>query len=145
MFYWAIRKWRKGSNYEAMQLAAYYKLDNLVAILDVNRLGQRGETMYGFDTESYRKKAEAFGWETITIDGHNIEEIVSAFEWVTGKNSKFQISNDKQISNETQKPKIIIAKTLKGKGVSFIENKDGWHGKALNTEELKKAVEELGR
>ncbi len=124
----------EGSNWEAMQFAAYYKLDNLVAILDVNRLGQRGETMYGWDTENYRKKCEAFGWETIVIDGHNIDEITKAFEWATLENPKSQIPN----------PKIIIAKTIKGKGVSFIEDKDGWHGKPLSREELKSALEELG-
>jgi transketolase len=126
----------EGSVWEAMACAAHYKLNNLVAILDVNRLGQRGETMLGHHTEVYQKRAEAFGWETITIDGHDMEEIINAFIWACGesKDGKFQ----------NPKPKIIIAKTLKGKGVSFIEDKDGWHGKALSRDELGKALVELG-
>ncbi len=126
----------EGSVWEAMASASHYHLNNLVAILDVNRLGQRGETMFGHHTEVYEAKAKAFGWETIVIDGHNIGDIQKAFEWATSENFKFQISNFK--------PKIIIAKTLKGKGVSFIEDKDGWHGKALSREELDRAVVELG-
>ena len=120
----------EGSIWEGMASAAHYKLDNLVAILDVNRLGQRGETMYGHHTEIYQKKAEAFGWETVVIDGHNMAEINKAFREIT--NSKLQI------------PKMIIAKTLKGKGVSFLEDKDGWHGKALTADDLSRAVKELG-
>ena len=118
----------EGSIWEAMASAAYYKLDNLVAILDVNRLGQRGGTMYGHHTEIYEAKAKAFGWETVVIDGHNFDEINSAYE-------KALI---------TSKPFMIIAKTLKGKGISFIEDKDGWHGKALPAEDLEKALVELG-
>ncbi len=119
----------EGSVYEAMEIAAFYKLDNLVAILDVNRLGQRGETMYGHNVDLYKKKAKAFGWETVVIDGHNFEEIGNALE---------------KARSVKGKPVIIIAKTLKGKGISFIEDKDGWHGKALKPEELEKALEELG-
>lgn len=138
----------EGSVWEAMASAAYYKLDNLVAVLDVNRLGQRGETMYGHHTEIYEQKAKAFGWDTTVIDGHNLAEIQKAFEWAKAANPKSQIPNPKQIPNHQNsnnaKPKIIIAKTLKGKGVSFIENKDGWHGKPLSPEELQKALQELG-
>ena len=119
----------EGSVWEAMELAAHYKLNNLVAILDVNRLGQRGETMLGHHTDVYQKRAESFGWQTAVIDGHNLEEIGKAY---------------KQISLSANKPLIIIAKTLKGKGVSFIEDKDGWHGKPLSREELEKALAELG-
>jgi transketolase len=140
----------EGSVWEAMACAAHYKLNNLVAILDVNRLGQRGETMLGHHTEVYQKRAEAFGWETITIDGHDMEEIINAFIWACGesKDGKFQISNDEFLNKsqiQNSKPKIIIAKTLKGKGVSFMEDKDGWHGRALTKEELKQALEELGQ
>lgn len=119
----------EGSNWEAFACAAHYNLDNLIAVLDVNRLGQRGETMSGHHLNVYKKKAEAFGWNAIVIDGHNIKKIKDAF--VRAQKTKKQ-------------PTIIIAKTLKGKGISFIENKDHWHGKALNKEELEKALKELG-
>ncbi len=119
----------EGSQWEAIQIAAHYKLDNLIGILDVNRLGQRGETMYGHDLGAYEKRISAFGWETILIDGHSYHEIQTAFE---------KALNIKEI------PIMIIARTLKGKGVSFLEDKNGWHGKAVKKEDLKKALEELG-
>ena len=120
----------EGQVWEAMQLAAYYQLNNLIAIVDVNRLGQRGETMYGHDTENYKKKAEAFGWETRVIDGHDMNAIIDVYPSIT--------------KTQNGKPKMIIAKTIKGKGVSFLEDKEGWHGKALSVEEYKKAISELG-
>jgi transketolase len=119
----------EGSQWEAIQVAAYYKLDNLVGILDVNRLGQRGETMYGHDLNTYERRISSFGWETILIDGHSFIEILNAYEkalFVSGK------------------PVMVIAKTFKGKGVSFLEDRDGWHGKALKKEELTIALKELG-
>ncbi len=119
----------EGSQYEAMELAAYYKLSNLVGIMDVNRLGQRGETMYGHDLDLYRDRVSAFGWGAIVIDGHNIPQILAAFE---------------KIKDITDRPVMIIAKTLKGKGVSFIEDKNGWHGKPLKKDELSRALVELG-
>jgi transketolase len=119
----------EGSAWEAMACAAFNKLNNLVAVLDVNRLGQRGETMYGHHMEVYEAKAKAFGWETMVIDGHDLDQITTAF----GKAIK-----------ASDKPFIIIAKTLKGKGISIMENKDGWHGKALSREELDSALKELG-
>lgn len=119
----------EGSVWEALASASFYKLNNLVAIVDVNRLGQRGETMYGHHTEVYEERLKAFGWDTQVIDGHNFEEIESAF---------------KHAEQSHDKPFAIIAKTLKGKGVSFIEDKDNWHGKALNAEELELALKELG-
>lgn len=119
----------EGSVWEAMAAASYYKLNNLIGILDCNRLGQRGETMLGHNVEVYQKRAESFGWEAIVIDGHNLNEIEGAFL---------------KAGQTKDKPIMIIARTLKGKGVSFIEDKDGWHGKALNQEELTKALEELG-
>lgn len=119
----------EGSVWEAMASASFYNLNSLVAILDVNRLGQRGETMYGHHLDIYEAKAKAFGWETIIIDGHNIDEIQKAFTKAT---------------STKEKPFMIIARTLKGKGVSFVEDKDGWHGKALSKDELVKALEELG-
>lgn len=120
----------EGSVWEAIQIASEYKLDNLVGIIDVNRLGQRGETMLGHDVETYKRRVEAFGWDVQVIDGHNFGEILSAFGLVLGKSGK---------------PYMIVAKTLKGKGVSFLEDKDGWHGKALPQEEFEKATWELGK
>ena len=118
----------EGSNWEAMGFASYYKLKNLIGIIDVNRLGQRGETMFGWDTNAYEEKAKAFGWETILIDGHDFGEISKAY-------SK---------ADYVKKPLMIIAKTIKGKGVSFLENQEGRHGKALKEDELKKALLEIG-
>lgn len=119
----------EGSVWEALELAAWYKLNNLIGIVDVNRLGQRGETMYGHDLSVYKNRISAFGWETIVIDGHHLPQVRTAFE---------------QATRSIDKPVMIIARTLKGKGVSFIEDKNGWHGKALKKDELKRALEELG-
>ena len=120
----------EGSQWETMQLAAHYKLDNLVGILDVNRLGQRGETLYGWDLMAYENRIKAFGWETIIVnDGHSFPEVLAAYD---------------QVMTVTDKPVMIIAHTIKGKGVSFIENLNGWHGKTLNQEELARALPELG-
>jgi transketolase len=119
----------EGSQWEAMEIAAYYKLDNLLGILDVNRLGQRGQTMYGWDLDAYEKRISSFGWKTILLDGHSIPEILAAYE---------------EALHRTGQPVMLIAKTIKGKGVSFIENKDGWHGKPLNREECDRALKELG-
>ncbi len=119
----------EGSQWEAMELAAYYKLNNLIGIIDVNRLGQRGETMYGSDTMAYSSRIAAFGWETIVIDGHSIDEIVSAY--------------DKAVQAR-DKPVMIIAGTIKGKGVRLVEDQNGWHGKPLNKEQLDHALRELG-
>jgi transketolase len=118
----------EGSVWEAFHLASYYKLDNLTAIIDVNRLGQRGETELGWNIDAYAARARAFGWHAIEVDGHNYEEIEKAYEEAT---------------RVTDQPSVIIAKTLKGKGVSFLENKDGWHGKALNQEQEQQAIDEL--
>ncbi len=119
----------EGSQWEAIQVAAYYKLNNLIGIIDVNRLGQRGETMYGHDLRAYEQRVSAFGWETILIDGHSFPEILSAYEKAVQVNDK---------------PVMIIAKTVKGKGISFIEDKNGWHGKPPKKEDLDKALHELG-
>ncbi|QQG44266.1 MAG: transketolase [Candidatus Roizmanbacteria bacterium] len=124
----------EGQVWEAMEIASHYKLNNLVAILDVNRLGQRGETMLGWDLKTYEKRAQAFGWETIVIkDGHDIEEIKNAYHHV----------DERPTTNA--KPTMIIAKTIKGKGVSFLENKDNWHGKPVPKDRLEEALKELSK
>jgi transketolase len=118
----------EGSQWEAFEHASHYELDNLIAILDINRLGQRGETMVGWDLDVYRDRAHAFGWETIEIDGHDVEAIDRAFtEGAGGTNGK---------------PTVVIARTIKGKGVKAVENQLGWHGKALD--DADEAIEELG-
>ncbi len=119
----------EGSQWESMEIASYYKLDNLVGIMDVNRLGQRGETMYGHDLSVYRERVSSFGWEPIVIDGHHFPQILTAY---------------KQALQIKDKPAMVIARTIKGKGVSFIEDKNGWHGKPLKKDELTRALEELG-
>ncbi len=118
----------EGSIWEAFDHASHYKLDNMVAILDCNRLGQRGETELGWDTAAYEARAKAFGWNAIVIDGHNYDEINSAFA---------------QASKPNGAPTVIIAKTIKGKGFSEVENKNGWHGKAFSKEQEERAIQEI--
>jgi transketolase len=115
----------EGSMWEAAEHAAFYELDNLTAIIDVNRLGQRGETMHGWDLSSYSERLRAFGWHTIEIDGHDVEQIDAAY---------------REAESTTGKPTAVVAKTIKGKGYSKVENQNGWHGKAIAEE----AIEELG-
>ncbi len=117
----------EGSMWEAFEHAAFAGLDNLTAIIDVNRLGQRGETMHGWDLDSYANRAKAFGWHAIEIDGHDLAAIDQAYEEATGT---------------TGQPTVIVAKTIKGKGVPEVEDKPGWHGKALDDPDH--AIEELG-
>ena len=119
----------EGSQWEALQLASYYELDNLVGVLDVNRLGQRGETMYGHDLDAYERRIAAFGWNTITIDGHSFPEIMDAYE---------------HAAETTGSPTMIIARTVKGKGVPSVEDSNGYHGKALGQEALEEAQEQFG-
>jgi transketolase len=117
----------EGSMWEAFEHAAHYELDNLTAIIDVNRLGQRGETMIGWNTGVYVERARAFGWNAIEVDGHEVEEIDRAYTQ----------------SRETKgRPTVIVARTIKGKGVKAVEDKDGWHGKPLDDPDA--AIEELG-
>jgi len=122
----------EGSNWEAAQIAGFYKLNNLIAIADINRLGQRGQTMEAWDLDNHKAKFEAFGWEIFEVDGHDLEQIDHAFNEINSK------------EHNNIKPKIILAKTKKGAGISFLEDKEGWHGKALKTDELAKALDELG-
>lgn len=118
----------EGSVWEAAAFAAFRKLNNLIAIIDVNRLGQSQETMYEYHTEIYQRRFDAFGWSTIVVNGHDYAEINAAYE---------------KTINHQDGPVAIIAKTVKGKGVSFLEDKNGWHGKALSKEDLTKALAEV--
>ena len=120
---------QEGIVWEAAMAAAHYKLDNLVAILDWNGLQIDGKNEDVMTVSPVDEKFRSFGWNVLYIDGHNMDEIVEAF-------NKARISDGR--------PTVIIAKTVKGKGVSFMENNAGWHGKAPNAEEVETAVKELG-
>ncbi len=117
----------EGSVWEAASLAGYHQLNNLVGIVDVNRLGQSQATALGHDLAAYRKRFEAFGWRTEEIDGHDLDEIIEVLA---------------AVGLGTQ-PLVILAKTLKGAGVSFLQDKEGWHGRALSKEEAARALAEL--
>ncbi|MBI1930045.1 transketolase [Candidatus Poribacteria bacterium] len=120
----------EGGVWEAAALASHYKLNNLIGIVDVNSLGQSQRTMYGTDIDSYCRRFEAFGWNTIGIDGHNFNDILSALDKAKATGGR---------------PTMIVARTLKGKGVSSLEDKDGWHGKPIpKGEQLDAALKELG-
>jgi transketolase len=117
----------EGSMWEAFQHAGWEGLDNLVAIIDVNRLGQTRETMLGWDVDGYVRRIEAFGWHTIAIDGHDVEQIEQAYT---------------EAENTQGKPTAIVARTKKGKGVKAVEDLPGKHGKPLDDPE--EAIQELG-
>ncbi len=117
----------EGSMWEAFQHAGWEGLDNIVAIIDVNRLGQTRETMLGWNLDGYAERIRAFGWHTIEIDGHDVEQIDAAYT---------------EAENTKGKPTAIIARTLKGKGVKAVEDLPGKHGKPLDDPEA--AIEELG-
>ena len=117
----------EGSMWEGAEAAAYWELDNLCAIVDVNRLGQSGPTREGWDLDAYVRRFEAFGWHTIEIDGHDIAAVDAAYE---------------QATSTTGKPTAIVARTVKGKGVAAVEDQEGAHGKAVP--DWEEAVEELG-
>jgi transketolase len=117
----------EGSIWEAFEHAWHYELDNLTAIFDVNRLGQRGPTMDEWQLDHYRARAEAFGWHAIEVDGHDVEAIDAAYAEAT---------------STTGRPTVVLARTIKGKGVKAVENKGGWHGKPLDDPDA--AIEELG-
>jgi transketolase len=119
----------EGSMWEAFEHAGFYELDNLVAILDVNRLGQTGETMHGWDLDFYVRRAEVAGWKAIAIDGHDVEEIDRAYA---------------DAVETTGRPTAIVARTVKGKGVSFVQDQMGFHGKALDKGRVDAAIAELG-
>jgi transketolase len=118
----------EGSVWEALDKAAYYGLSNLTVIVDVNRLGQRGPTELEWDLEAYARRVEAFGCEAIQIDGHDIAAIDNALSAAAA----------------SERPTVILAKTIKGKGVAKLEDALGWHGVALKPEEAEDAIAELG-
>ena len=119
----------EGSVWEAAESAAFHKLDSICGLTDVNRLGQSRPTMYQHDLEAFARKYRAFGWHAITIDGHDLNAILDAL--AEARATKGQ-------------PTMIVARTLKGKGISLIEDKPNWHGKPLKSgEETDKALKEL--
>ena len=121
----------EGSVWEAAELGRQFALDNLCAIVDVNRLGQSDPTMLQHDMEAYRSRWHGFGWHTIVVDGHDIPALINAFQ---------------EAAFTRDKPSVVLAKTLKGKGIPFAEDRADWHGKALKKgEEMDKAVEALTR
>jgi transketolase len=119
----------EGSVWEGFDHASHYQLSNLTAIIDVNRLGQRGETELGWNLDAYAARARGFGWHTVEIDGHNLDQIDAAYA---------------EAERHKDGPTCIIARTVKGKGVAPLEDKGGWHGKALPAEDAEKAIAELG-
>ncbi len=119
----------EGSQWEALDHASHYELDNLIGILDMNRLGQRGPTELGWDSAAYAARAKAFGWHTIEIDGHDLTAIDSAY---------------REAASHRGQPVLIVAKTKKGAGVSFLEDKEGKHGQALKPDDAARAIDELG-
>src|SRR5213595_1138575 len=119
----------EGSVWEAANAATMDRLDNLCGITDVNALGQSRPTMWQHDMEQFARRWRAFGWHAIVIDGHDMAAILDAFE---------------EAARTKGQPTMILARTIKGKGVSFVEGKDGWHGKAFKKgEELDRALAEL--
>ncbi len=121
----------EGGVWEAAHIASYYKLHNLVGIIDVNRLGQSQQTQLEWDVETFRRRFEDFGWHSVAVDGHDMGQIVDALD---------------QSREVKDRPSMIVARTVKGKGVSFFEGKDGWHGKPLKKgEQLAQALAELER
>jgi transketolase len=111
-----------------MEATAFHAARNVTAILDMNRLGQRGPTMHGWHADVFRDRALAFGWNAVEIDGHDVDEIDRAY---TG-------------AAADERPTMIVAHTQKGHGVSFLQDKEGWHGKAVPADKLDAAVGELG-
>lgn len=119
----------EGSIWEAFETAGHYKLHNVIAILDMNRLGQRGPTELGWNSSVYAARARAFGWQSIEVDGHDLAAINDAYT---------------EALAETEQPTCIVAKTVKGSGVSSVANQEGWHGKALSPDQAQAAIKELG-
>ena len=120
----------EGSIWEALDKASHYKLSNLIAMVDVNRLGQRGPTELSWDLETYRRRVTAFGARALVIDGHDVREIDRAMA------EAGDVSGDQ--------PTVILARTRKGRGFSEVEDREGWHGKPLPPEMAERAIVELG-
>jgi transketolase len=120
---------QEGSNWEGVMSAAHYKLDNLCGIVDSNKLQIDGAVKDVMNIAPLPDKWLAFGWNVIEIDGHNMSEVIAAYD---------------KASLTKEKPSVIIANTVKGKGVSFMENQAGWHGKTPNKEQAAMALKELG-
>jgi len=121
----------EGSIWEAAEIGRHYKLDNLCAIVDVNRLGQSDPTMLQHDMDAYRARWTGFGWNAIVVDGHQISELLTAFE---------------EAARTKGRPTMLLARTFKGKGISFVEDHLDWHGKPLKKGgEMEKALDELKR
>ncbi|HEX5148742.1 MAG TPA: transketolase, partial [Candidatus Limnocylindrales bacterium] len=118
----------EGSVWEAMANASYHGVRNLVAIVDMNRLGQRGPTMLQWDGAAYVARARAFGWDAIEIDGHDVAAIDQAY----------------RRAEAADRPTLVVARTRKGNGVSFLQDQEGWHGKPLSAEQAEAAIAELG-
>jgi transketolase len=118
----------EGSNWEAAQLASRLSLDNLCATIDINRLGQSEPTMLQHHLEIYKARWEAFGWQAITVDGHNIPDLLAAYE---------------SAQRNPGRPTIVLARTIKGKGLNGVEDKENWHGKALDKELAGKVIADL--
>jgi transketolase len=118
----------EGQVWEAAADASHWKLRNLVAVVDVNRLGQSEATMHGHDLGALKRKFTAFGWDALIVDGHKIDKILAGLS----------------LAGKAGRPTVLLARTIKGKGVSFVEDKNGWHGKPLKPDELARALEELG-
>ncbi|MCW5982261.1 MAG: transketolase [Bryobacteraceae bacterium] len=120
----------EGAVWEAAASASHYGLDNLCAILDINRLGQSEPTMAGHDLAAYERRWQAFGWRTLSVDGHDVEQLLSAFETA---------------AREKGRPTMILARTLKGKGIPEEEDKGGFHGKPVEKEAAEEAIRALER
>ncbi len=121
----------EGSVWESVELGRQFALDNLCAIVDVNRLGQSDPTMLQHDLEAYRSRWAGFGWHALVVDGHDIAALLAAFDEATRTKGR---------------PTVLLARTFKGRGISFIEDRPDWHGKALKKgDETQRAIDELTR
>jgi transketolase len=119
----------EGSIWEALDKAGHYELSNLIAIVDVNRLGQRGPTELGWDLDAYARRVEAFGAHAVQVDGHDLTAVDAALSAAAG---------------EAERPTVILARTIKGRGFSEVEDREGWHGKAFPGDMAARAIAELG-
>jgi transketolase len=119
----------EGSMWEALDKASHYQLSNLIAIVDVNRLGQRGPTELGWDLGAYASRAHAFGARVLEVDGHDLAALDDAFT---------------EAAQPDERPTVILARTIKGRGFSEVEDREGWHGKALPEDMAARAIAELG-